>query len=348
MKVLVRTDASLSVGSGHLVRCLTLADQLRSQGAIVAFACRDLPGAMIELLMSCGYQCARLSSGEDISEQAFLDARETIEATRSLFPDGVDWLVVDHYLLEAKWERLLRPHVHKLLVIDDLADRPHDCDLLLDQNYKSAQRYQNFVKEDCRLLLGPDYALLKPEYAEYRGMNRPCSEIVQRVLVFFGGTDEPDMTGLALEALTSPELSHLEVDIVIGANYQHREALSKQSTMRSRTVIHRPRPHLADLMHQADIAIGAGGVTNWERMCLGLPSVVIAIADNQIPISRQLDAEGAIRFLGTSASVTIEVLQRALVDEIGGHRYLQRARIGMKKCDGLGTTRVIDALRASD
>ena len=134
MKILIRTDASVEIGSGHLMRCLTLADQLSDEGAEVAFICRDLPGGMFDYLRSRDYRFAKLpvAEADKVSQQA--DATETIEAARQLFPGGVDWLVVDHYRLDAVWERLLRPYMKRLIVIDDLANRSHDCDLLLDQN----------------------------------------------------------------------------------------------------------------------------------------------------------------------------------------------------------------------
>lgn len=186
MRVLIRTDASVEIGSGHLMRCLTLADQLRSEDSAVAFACRDLPGGLFDLLQTHGYRYARLPSATPGSNAQQDDAEATLEAAEKLFPDGLDWLVVDHYGLDATWERMLRPHVRKLMVIDDLANRPHDCDLLLDQNYYRDldRRYHGLVPEQCITLLGPTYVLLRPEFADARQQLRLRDGSVRRILVF--------------------------------------------------------------------------------------------------------------------------------------------------------------------
>lgn len=348
MNVLIRTDASVKIGSGHLMRCLTLADQLAGKGADVAFVCRDLPGGMFDLLQARGYRGARFSLVEERDGFQQADAEETIRAARSLFPDGFDWLIVDHYQLDVLWERVLRLQAKKIMVIDDIANRQHECDLLLDQNYESTERYRKLVPGKCRLLLGPNFALLRPEYAAYRKLIKSRNREVRRVLVFFGGSDDRNITGLSLEALSQRELRDLDVDVVIGANYRHREKLESQVAERPKAIIYGPRPHLADLMAHADLAIGAGGVTNWERMCLGLPSLVVTIADNQVPISKILDNEGAIRLVGDSEDITTEKILCAIVDEIKMHQRLQRSEIALKKCDGMGARRVIDALLAAD
>ncbi|MFZ3018223.1 MAG: UDP-2,4-diacetamido-2,4,6-trideoxy-beta-L-altropyranose hydrolase [Gallionella sp.] len=346
MKFLFRTDASINIGSGHLMRCLTLADQLRCNGGEVAFICRDLSGSMFDVLQARGYQSSRLSWTDERMEPQLRDAEETIRAAQDLFSDKPDWLVVDHYQLEARWEAALRPYVCKIMAIDDLANRQHDCDILLDQNYESVDRYRERVTRQCRLLLGPSFALLRPEYAAYRMSMRPRDNVPQKVLIFFGGTDQPDMTGLSLEVLSQSEFRHLKVDIVVGSNYQHRSKLNMQAALRPNTVIYGSRPHLADLMARADLAIGAGGVTNWERMCLGLPSLVIAIAENQVPISELLHEEGAIRYLGRAETVTTKIIENALAEEIGMQLYEQRAKIAKSKCDGQGVSRVVNALLA--
>lgn len=348
MSVLIRTDASVKIGSGHLMRCLTLADQLVGKGADVAFVCRDLPGGMFDLQQVRGYRGARFSLAEEGDGFQQADAEESMRAARGLFPHGLDWLIVDHYQLDFLWERALRLQARNIMVIDDIANRQHECDLLLDQNYDSTIRYRKLVPRNCRLLLGPNFALLRPEYAEYRKSIKPRNREVRRVLVFFGGSDDHNITGLSLEALSHRELCDLDVDIVIGANYRHREKLEIQVAQRPKTLIYGPRPHLADLMAQADLAIGAGGVTNWERMCLGLPSLVVTIADNQVPISKILDNEGAIRLVGSYEDITTENILYAIFDEIKMHQCSPRSEIALKKCDGMGARRVTDALIAAD
>lgn len=356
-RIAFRTDATSQMGTGHFMRCLTLADALKLRGAQIRFVSRNLPVHLSEMLAEKGMELVALSGnggvsqGGDLAHSYWLGGSQTEDAqatSQALSGQEWDWLVVDHYALDARWESRLRGAAGKIMVIDDIADRAHDCDVLLDQNYESIERYKNLVPEGCHLLLGPHYALLRPEYAEHRRFCMKRNGAPQRVLIFFGGADDANMTGRALAALSQEGLSHLAVDIVVGAYYKYRDDLDQQAILRRNTIIHGPRPHLADLMARADLAIGAGGVTNWERMCVGLPSLVVTMAENQVPISRLMDSAGAIRLLGSSKDVTVENIQSALVDEIETNKYLHRSEIALMKCDGQGTNRVVSVLMSLD
>lgn len=361
MNVVIRTDASNRIGLGHLARCRTLATALRDLGATVCFICREHPGHQIAALRAESFNVAALpappdqdaANAPDGDYAAWLgvpqdqDAAETLAALTAPRPD---WLIVDHYGLDAAWEQALRPHVDRILVIDDLANRRHEGDLLLDQNYApaGANRYQDLLRAGTRTLLGPAYALLRPEYAQHRQTLRPRDGQVRRVLVFFGGTDPHNLSGRALTALSDPALAHLAVDLVIGANHPQREELTVQATTRPGTRVHGPRPHLADLMAAADLAIGAGGATTWERCCLGLPSLVVSDADNQRPATSALAADGLIHYLGHMDQVSVATLRAALVQALqdpAGLRTLAAA--ARATVDGQGTQRVNAALMAA-
>ena len=356
MRVVFRADASSRMGIGHLMRCLTLAEALRERGVDTCFICRDHPGNLIELLRRQAMPVTVLPAPEqlpNVNSEDYAswlgvtqaeDAEQTIEA---LFGDRPDWLVVDHYGLDADWEQRLRPHTVKVMVIDDLADRRHDCDLLLNQNYSEGgeNRYSDFVPENCRLLLGPRYALLRPEYAAYRRTLQPRKGVVRRVLVFFGGSDSHNMTRLALEALSAPEFQHLEVDVVVGANNAHRVALEEQVLARPLTNMYGARPHLADLMAHADLAIGAGGGTTWERICLGLPSLVVSIADNQRPACEALARAELIQYIGSFRDARSKDLVEALKRSIGNReRLLTCSTQSQLLVDGLGALRLAEVL----
>lgn len=356
MKVVFRVDASNRMGTGHLVRCLTLAQALRDRGAATLFICRAHPGNLIGMLQRQAMPVIGLPASAQIpnlySEDyaAWLgvtqakDAEQTIEALQG---DHADLLIVDHYSLDIDWEQRLRPYTEKIMVIDDLANRRHDCDLLLNQNYSDEgdARYEGLVPKICRLLLGPHYALLGQEYATYRQALRPRDGRVRRVLVFFGGPDPYNTTGLALEALSAPEYRHLEVDVVIGGTNPHRVALEKQISMRPFTKLYGPRPHLADLMAQADLAIGAGGSTTWERMCFGLPSLVISLSENQRPACTALAKAGLIYYLGEFSEVQAHDLGQALKELIENReQQLACSTQNQLLVDGLGILRVLELL----
>ena len=359
MKVVFRVDASTRMGIGHFMRCLTLAEALRERGVQTRFICREHTGNLIALLQQKAIPVTALParaindiSGEDYAAWLGVtqteDAEQTIE---TLSGERPDWLVVDHYGLDVEWEQRLRPHASKLMVIDDLANRCHDCDVLLDQNYSvvGEQRYAGLVPDTCKLLVGPRYALLRPEYATYRKTLRARNGQVRRVLLFFGGCDPQNATGMALEVLSHPDLKHLDVDVVIGANNPNREALERQSRERPQTTIYGLRPYLADLMAQADLAIGAGGATTWERMCLGLPTIVISIAENQRPASEALAKAKLIYFAGHFSRIKTDQLAQLLkrycydaenLTELSTQNQLQ--------VDGLGTLRLVEVLCPSD
>lgn len=306
MKILVRADASVEIGSGHLMRCLTLADQLRSEGAEVAFICRDLPGGMFDLLHTRGYRYARLPMAEAdcVSQQS--DARETLEAAVQLFPDGVDWLVVDHYQLDAAWECMLRHYVRKLMVIDDLANRTHDCDLLLDQNYyrDMERRYQGLVPGGCVTLLGPGYVLLRPEFQEARLRLGTRDGSIRRILIFFGGSDPTNRTKCVLEGLLLLNRSDIQIDVVVGTANPNRYAIQELCGHMPNVFYHCQVSNMAELIANADLGIGAGGAAMWERCYLGLPTVTVVLADNQEKTSESVAALGAIEYLGWSDDLT--------------------------------------------
>lgn len=343
MRVIMRTDASVAIGSGHVIRCLTLADRLRSEGADVVFVCATLPGNLFELVRSRGYVCSVLSPS--VADSSLLDAEETRSAVAEIIAGIADWLVVDHYGLDASWEEKVRGCCHRLMVIDDVANRPHSCDLLLDQNYDDRSRYSALVPAGSRLLLGPKYALLRPEYAANRRPYEFRLRPLKRVFVFFGGSDPDDLTGKTLNALMAPSLRNLKADVVVGGNYSHYASLNALACERGSTKIYGPQDHLADLMMNADLAVGAGGVTNWERMTVGLPSLVITLAENQVPISQQLHQRGIIRLIGKSEDISVEDITTALLDEIGSRAYLGRIAPSMALCDGEGADRVLHEMQ---
>ncbi|MBT9547234.1 MAG: UDP-2,4-diacetamido-2,4,6-trideoxy-beta-L-altropyranose hydrolase [Candidatus Sericytochromatia bacterium] len=354
MKVIFRVDASEKMGTGHFMRCLTLAEGIRQQGGDVSFICREHPGNLIQLLQSTDFPHVVLPApATELSLEGYTnwlgvsqtqDAEETIQAMGADFPD---WLIADHYALDHTWQSKIRSVVGKIMMIDDLANRQHDCDLLLDQNLfeNGDSRYQGKVPADCELCLGPAYALLRPEYAQLLRMRAPRNGDIQRILVFFGGSDAQDMTGLCFEVLSEDIFASLSVDLVVGANYLHRKKLENKATLRPGTRIFGFRPHLADLMSEADLAIGAGGATLWERMCMGLPSVVISLAENQVLLAQHLAKQQWIKYLGPAEAFQPEALRNAIQTYGQKAEYLRISAENQKLCDGLGVKKIIQKLQ---
>ena len=320
--ILIRCDASLLSGTGHVFRCRTLARELQRHGAEVSFMCRSQAGDLISVLKQefavLALPDQRLAAciglkGRDLYD-AWLgctqdqDAADCLKACARVGIKSVDWVVKDHYGLDWRWEAKLITGLTynavspKLFVIDDLADRRHQADLLLDQNYfgsRTENRYQNLVSANCHQLLGPKYALLSPEYALMQPLVPSRTEL-RRILIFFGGVDSENFTTRALQALLDPALDYLAVDVVMGIQSPNRQEVEELVAIRPNTTLHNPLPSLAGLIARADLAIGAGGATTWERACLGLPSLTTVIADNQLEATIALAKENCIVKLCTA------------------------------------------------
>ena len=236
------------------------------------------------------------------------------------------------------------------MVIDDLANRSHDCDLLLDQNWfeNMKDRYNGFVPIRCTKLLGPKYALLRPEFIEERKKVKPHPGVVKRVFVFFGGSDPRNLTGKTLKILSEPELTHLCVDVVVGVSNPNLEEIKKLVAEHENTQLHIQVDDIAPIMGQADIAIGSGGVNTWERACLGLPSITVSFSDNHQLLLRDLAANNYITYLGSAATISNEILKENLISKMHSQDSLKNESIRVAQLtNGKGRIYVADKLMAT-
>lgn len=357
MRIAIRVDASSQIGTGHFMRCLTLADTLKQRGAQIRFISRHLPEHLRGMLAAKGYEFMLLNSSpseaisDGLSHAHWLDTSQHADAqdTVQALSDQIwDWLVVDHYALDARWESVLRQAAKNILVIDDIADRIHDCDVLLDQNFYADMntRYTGKVPLHCQLLLGPRYALLREEFRQLREQVKPRTGPVKRILIFFGGVDADNYTGRALEVLVNIGISDLHVDVVIGAQHPFREQL-KFACSEHGFFCHVQTKRMAELMAAADLAIGAGGSATWERCCLGLPTLTICVADNQSKQVADAASEGLLYAPELKDELILVVKRhvRALMEN--GHLRHVISRNGIQAVDGRGVLRVIGNLGCS-
>jgi UDP-2,4-diacetamido-2,4,6-trideoxy-beta-L-altropyranose hydrolase len=349
-----RVDASNQIGTGHFMRCLTLADELKKHRAQIRFISRNLPRYLIEMLTEKGMEYLPLSiddakeSLDELLHANWLgtsqarDAQATVEALANQL---WDWIIVDHYALDERWESSVRESCKKLMVIDDLADRQHDCDVLLDQNYYSDMqtRYINKVPKHCRLLLGPGYALVRKEFRVLREKIKVRTGDVKKILVFFGGVDADNYTSLAIQALSELN-SKQQVDIVIGSQHPNREEI-QQACINHGFICHVQTTLMPELMAEADLAIGAGGSASWERCCLGLPALLVAMSENQINIVKSLDSIGACYYLGEKDVVNSNSIQHIVNDFlVAPNEALSISQQAFSLVDGLGVNKVSEAL----
>lgn len=305
MRVAFRTDASVDIGSGHVMRCMTLAEKLRQKGAEVVFICRQLPGHGIDLIREHGFTVAVLPSPsvqQDSVEQArhwlSVPWQQDAEQTHQLLAEVgyCDWLIVDHYGIDAAWEEYQKDVVSRIMVIDDLADRPHSCDLLLDQNpYTDMEsRYSKRLPVGCQQLLGLRYVLLRDEFIQQRENLKVCDDPVRNILVFFGGVDAPNMTQMVVTAIADLKITGIGVNVVIGSANPHKDKLEVLCQSLPDVRLHVQAANMAEMMANADLCIGAGGTATWERCCLGLPSLAWPIADNQKKLLHDAAAMGLV------------------------------------------------------
>lgn len=341
------------------MRCLALADELKIQGAEVTFVSRGHIGNTDSEIEKRGYPVLSLPvptknyivRSDDVAHASWLgvsweqDADDTcsvIGATK------LDWLIVDHYSIDARWHRKLRSHASQVMVIDDLADRPLDCDVVLDQTYgRKEKAYKSLVPLGCHMLLGSRYALLRPEFFKLKSRaikTRKTFTGINRVLVSMGGMDVDNLTAKVLDGLSLVNWSHKPViEVILGGNAPHLHqaiALAEKSDLE--ISVFADVCDMAERMLTADLAIGAGGVTSWERCCLGLPALTVISAENQQVVSNALDKIGAIRLLGIGEETSAEDIKNNVERLEKNPVYLQNmSRAGFKVTDGLGVKRSV-------
>lgn len=352
MRIAFRADASSQIGSGHIMRCLTLANKLCENGADITFICRDHNGHLFELIEASNHRLIRLPSSTsstdgDSPHAKWLgatqekDADQTVEALKVL--GHLDWLIVDHYALDVKWETAMRSYAKCIMVIDDLADRKHDCDLLLDQNlhHDMEARYEKLVPLTCKKLLGPKYALLRPEFREARDKLKVRDGSVKRVFVFFGGSDAANETGKTLRAIKLLGKKNVAIDVIVGATNPHQQDIASLCAALPKARLYRQANNIAELMARADLSIGAGGGTMWERCCLGLPAIVMSIASNQQSGCEAAARSGGILYLGEAKSIGIKLLEQAFRITFASPWLLaSMSKVGVLLVDGQGDGRV--------
>lgn len=334
MNVVIRTDASIEIGTGHVMRCLTLAKQLKRHGAEVTFVCRNLEGNSISYLKGQGIRMTTLPlMGNQIEWQ--MDAEETITIIKEM-DNEVDLIIVDHYGLDSRWESELRHYTKRIMVIDDLADRPHDCDLLLDQNYylDMNERYKRLVPNHCIQMLGPNYVLLREEFLQIANKPRERTGEVNNILVFFGGTDPTGETIKTLKAIRELNIPQIEINVVVGASNPKRREIELMCKGMLHTNFYCQVSNMAELMWQADLAIGAGGSTTWERCLLGLPTMVVIIADNQREVTHAVAKQGSVIYLGEHTDVDKQQIQKYLLNSLDDmEKWIDTSKLCLKLLD---------------
>lgn len=349
MRFIFRTDASRWISSGHVMRCLVLADALKSEGHEIIFVCRRQPSDLNSLIIDRGHKLVVLPANEErripahtADYETWLQVSWQIDCEQFLSSiSGADWVVVDHYGIPKEWEtRVAKKLDCRLLVIDDIA-REHCCDVLIDQTaLRSKFIYADMLPEKSKLLVGSKYALLSPAFAQWHNQIKNVERDLHKVLISMGGIDEPNVTFSVLETLT-PYLENLQLTVLLSQRAPHYQKVKSYCERYKDKITHIDfSNNMASLMASHGLAIGAPGATSWERACLGLPSIVIPLAENQKSICENLVRAEASLCLSSDkieSSLWSALLQLK-------KNYLHYQNRCWELCDGKGCERVVRQL----
>lgn len=351
---LIRADASTKIGHGHIMRCLTLAQALNEYGVHSTFITRQHDGHLNALILAQGFPVISLNKANNSIQnkqgnvyQQWLGVKISTDANdciQQLEKHSYDYLIVDHYALDNTWHQQLRPYVKKVIVIDDLADRTYDCDVLLDMTLdRQANDYKTLVPNQCKLLLGPHYALLRPQFARLRKASlkqKQQTNTVKLYLVSMGGSDPDNTTLSVLKAMHDAQITQA-IEVIIAKDSAHKKSIEQYiKQMNASVTIHSQVNDMAHMMAQADIAIGAAGTTSWERCCLALPSIILITEANQQYIASALEHHQCIINLGDIKLFDEQKMVQALhniKDQKLRHSLAQKSAT---ICDGQGAQRV--------
>ncbi|HMS04444.1 MAG TPA: UDP-2,4-diacetamido-2,4,6-trideoxy-beta-L-altropyranose hydrolase [Burkholderiaceae bacterium] len=356
MKIAFRADASTLVGAGHVVRCLALAMEACARGVRAVFVCRDHVGHLAGYIQSHGFQVCLLprhgfpgdeqDSLADPSEFSQVD--DAVETLQALKGERIDCVVVDHYHIDFRWEEIVMRTIPYVSVIDDLANRSHKCQILIDQAFGESYetRYSCLIPEDCLKLLGPRYALLRAEFHAMRAtsLNRRRGAKLDRLLICMGGGDPTNEVAKALAGVCMSNVKLQHIDVVVGQSYSFTKSLLQQVESSDRRIsLHVSTNRMAELMMRADLAITSGGGVSWEKCVLGLPSITVVLGGDQHYISLGIASVGAHILLGMAENVSVEdyakMLNEVKIDQL--ELISENAR---SICDGLGAKRVLDVI----
>ena len=350
-----RTDASLEIGTGHVMRCLTLADRLRECGARTLFISRKHCGHLFDQIVDRGHEVrvlppppnSRTTLDGDTAHAAWLGVEWGVDAEQtqqSLAGQRPAWLVVDHYAIDCRWERALRSACERLMVMDDLADRPHDCELLLDPTLgRTRGDYAEHLGSEVQTFLGPQYALLRPEFAASRAesLARRNAPELRHVLITMGGVDKDNATGRVLDAIEASDLpSQMKLTVVMGPQAPWLATIQdRASNMRVATDVRLGVTDMAQLMTESDLAIGAAGGTSWERCCLGLPTFLLSLAENQKKMAQTLQDAGAVIAFSDIIEL-VDCIQTLVTGDLNAPSLTQLSHAAARVTDGQGSARI--------
>ncbi len=346
MHILFRADGGQIRGSGHIVRCLTLADRLAREGHLITFISRADAGSLLDAFKFRNYRLLTLPAPPQppVQTEEIWTAQEQQDdwasCSKLLNGQTFDWIIVDHYALDSAWEKLARQSTIHLAVIDDLANRSHNCNLLIDQNeYLGKElRYTHLLSAGNCILPGAAYALLRQEFSEARLKISAPRPQVKTALIMMGSADFQGQTLRLLKILRPMAKKYaFHVHLVIGQNNSQLKEIRSETADDPSFSIHSNHQRISELLLQTDLAFGAGGTATWEFCSLGIPLLLISFAQNQIALARDAAACGIADYLGHYNEISdtdISARVEGFIHSYELRQALHARSIGIVKADG--------------
>jgi len=350
-KIIFRCDASHNrIGLGHLMRCLSLARVLKRSDTDIHFICNQQSKEFENLIINEGFKVSFICGDyhglilTNISNSSLefweCDSEKSLSIIKKNQPS---WLIVDHYELDARWESIMKPHCDNIMVIDDMANREHNCDVLLDQNLVANmhERYNGLIPNNCIKFFGPKYALLHDQYSKYHSKSNTRTLPIKRIFAYFGAADAGCMEKF-INAYLMLNRNDIFVDIVIHKNNDFKDDILKKIRDKDYIKAYSEQDTLVNLILKADLAVGSGGVSSLERCCLGLPSLVVSLAENQIESVKELHRRNTIVWVGHKDEVSVNSLYRCIKSALENNELEQMSKMCLDIVDGNGSERLAD------
>lgn len=350
MNIAIRVDSSFVIGSGHVIRCLILAEELKELGANIIFVCRDHQGNLISFIKEQNYTVYVLPMSnknnaltdykEWVGAPTLIDAKETIEGVLSLF-DTIDVLIVDHYGIDCFWEREIRTYTKNITVIDDFANRSHNCDLIIDPVVESnlgCTRHPN-LPDQCIRLFGPKYAFIGKSLHKWRHLKKIKTDR-KTILLYLGRLDNFQVTRLVVQAFKNVATPHIQMKVII-PDINEQFASLKETVQESPNItLNSYTKNLPEFLARASLVVGGCGITSFERIFLRTPSLGIIMADNQKLLAHQLQKHKVTNVIGTCSDIKITDLEFLLSKFCAGELELPTDATLKNFIDGKGAERV--------
>ena len=344
--LVVRADASPDIGGGHLMRCLALASEWGARGGKALFISRCENQSLRDRIAAAGAEIASVDTPHPHPGDLEITQSTIERVVNAGKPCDRTWLVLDGYHFDPDYQVAVRCNGCSTMVIDDTAHLPfYTADIIFNQNI-NADQLEYHCPQRTKLLLGPDYCLLRPEFLAWRAWQRDVPPKAARILVTLGAGNPHNVTSDVLSALMNLNDTSLKVKVVVGPLATHIESLKDQvASTNSEIELLTDVTNMPSLMAWADIAVAAAGSTCWEFAFLGLPAILVIVAENQRKIAQGLDQAGIAVNLGAPRAMTHGDLQRALIDLIDRpDKRAEMTRSGRKMVDGFGVDRVISRM----